>query len=536
MRFPILFFVFFVASHLRAQDTIVSFSGHVLLFDFPKNYQLYERDRATDSARVHINGIVKAPATYDSIRLEITMADSSVAVTQQVLNYTSGEAPFDLYAPLPADLFNHEFSIFGVENGIKHLEYSVINVVAGDVLLINGQSNAQAYLSPMPEDVVSFTRGYHNGLWGTLDQAFPGRWGGHLAKLLQEKFQRPFAVFNFADGAQPIWYFQKNEQDSMLGNYGQMLRTFHETGIRKPVAAFWFHGEANGWDTDIETYYKAYDSLHTSWKQDLDIYASFLFQVRYRGCAHILPYVYEAQRQIAADRDDIEIMSTTNADHDSCHYGWEDGYKVLAARMADLVAPWLGAPPAAPEDYAPDIQHAVWQDSQNVVLLFTPGTIMSVIGDPSADFRIEESGALATSVSASGITLHLHFDQPVQIGQHLSYLSHPGNAPDWVVNPKGVGILEFYHIPIESPEATTLPDRKALSIAYDVQNPGQVVVSWGGGPAELSVLDIRGRCLRTIPSFRSGQVLDVGDLPAGLLLLRCRTKAKEYYGRVMHVE
>ncbi len=503
-----------------AQTNFSSYTGLMTIKSFPKNKQIYERQKNLSTAKVKISGTVAASSNYDQVKLWVSIDTlGNFFETTANLNYVGDSATFEFDYLLSANFYNHKFMLSGVKGTVETPEWMVTDVVAGDIYIINGQSNAQAYLSAMPEDIVSYTRSYQNAQWDDLGHSFPGRWGAHLAKVMSQYLGFPIGIFNFADGAQPISYFQKNPTDT-TANYSLMMARLRKAGVSAPSAAFWFHGEANGWDTDTDTYVNAYETLHSSWKEDLGIDASFLFQVRYMGCSHPNPDIFEAQRLIAEQNPDIHIMSTTNADQDSCHYRWEDGYRALAERMAQIVKTKLYNQTISNHDFAPNVKKIELFNANTLKVTFEPaGVPLSIIGKPSFDFRHEESGHRATSVWANVDTLVVQFDTIINVGEHFSYLAHPGPTADWVVTSSGVGILEFWNQPIVEylVSGTTLAQKKELTI-YPNPSDGVFLLGWKeSGMVEITVLDALGQVTLQKRVFAQADIrLDMSHLPQGL--------------------
>lgn len=547
MRYLLIFafsILFHPISYGQSTPKITA-TGQIILQKYPQDMQICSRSFDKPTADVRISGKVVLASGYDQLFLLVSSSTAGdLDTVKTVLMYEGDTAKFELQYLLPASFTNHEFSMYGVQNANTTFEWKASGVVAGDIFLINGQSNAQAYLSPMPEDVVPFTRSYKNGQWRPLNYAFPGRWGAHIAKVMANYLEYPIGVFNYADGAQPIDYFQINTQDSTLGNYGGMLQRFRDAGDVKPIIAFWFHGEANGWDTEKEVYKSALNTLHNSWNTSFGVQGSYVFQVRYMGCSHPNPDIFEAQRELAEELPDMHIMSTTNADQDSCHYRWEEGYKALAKRMAEVVKYYqyedmniLDA------SFAPNLNKVELYDSLTLYVTFNPpGVPLAIIGDPAFDFKHEEMDVRASSVAVLGDTLIVKFDSKMTIGEQLTYLSHPGPTPDWVVTEaKEVGILEFWNQPI----IEYVPVMDTVSI---VQNQLQDLLDIYPNPTtQASHIDWRVPQLVSVHLFDSigngvlhkqvyaqeGIDIDLKDLPAGFYLITIQSKDQVRTGKII---
>lgn len=533
----ICFLLVYLLSFSVSAQTNTSYTGLMTISAFPKNKQICERQKNMSTAKVKIAGTVAASSNYDKIKLSVSLDTAgNTFQTYLSLNYVGDSASFELDYLLSANFHNHKFILVGVNGVVETVEWIATEVVAGDIYIINGQSNAQAYLSAKPEDIVPFTRSFFLGKWDDLEHSFPGQWGAHLAKVMSQNLGFPIGIFNFADGAQPISYFQKNTLDSNA-NYSLMMDRLQKAGVKTPIAAFWFHGEANGWDTPIAAYVQSYETLHNSWMSEFDMDASFLFQVRHLGCAHPNPDIFEAHRLLAEENPEIHIMSTTNADQDSCHYRWIDGYRVLAERMAQIVKTTLYNQAIPSQDYAPNVKKVERFNANTLRITFEPaGVPLQIIGSPGFDFRHEESTLRATNVWTIADTLLVQFDTIINIGEHLSYLSHPGPSPDWVVTSNGVGILEFFNQPIVDYIVgdISLAQKGELIISPN-PSTGSFLIDWNR-PAfiEIIVLDALGRISLQKNQFVDSDIhLDISHLPQGVYQVVVKSKQKIQIGKLV---
>ncbi|HHB78719.1 MAG TPA: T9SS type A sorting domain-containing protein [Saprospiraceae bacterium] len=540
MRLIWVLLVFLLLGFQASGQSFPSYTGLITIKAFPQNKQICTRQKGTNTAKVLIAGTVASSSNYDQIKLSVSVDSLGTFVdTFFSLSYEGDSANFQLEYDLEANLLNHQFILTGVQGSTEVAEWIATDVVAGDIYIINGQSNAQAFLSAKPEDVVEFTRSYFNDQWNDLGHSFPGQWGAHLAKVMSENLGYPIGIFNFADGAQPISYFQKNVENPAAGNYGGMLSRLDAAGVDAPLAVFWFHGEANGWDTSTETYYNSFDTLRQSWKDDFGIEGAFLYQVRRLGCAHPNPYIFEAQRLLAEQIPDIHIMSTTNADQDSCHYRWEDGYRVLAERMAQVVKAKLYGQVIDNQDFAPNIDKIERFNNTTLKMTFKPsGVPLNIIGAPAMDFRHEESGHAPSIVWADGDTLVVQFDSIVNVGEHFSYLSHPGPTADWVVTSSGVGILEFYNQPIVDYMvglSSSLTQKTNLLMSPNPTD-NSCFIQWNEPEiGEIKVFDPLGRPVvaKVKKIMDSGFYLDLSFLPQGLYQVIVQSEKTVGVGRIV---
>src|SRR5690349_9247159 len=114
--------------------------AQVSFTELPRPLQLYPRD-ADDSATVPIRGSVSILG-YDSIGVEVyrnNVLRKNVSVRAV---YNAGVAEFAFKPRIRAELAEYSFRVYGKTGTIIELLARRDSIVAGDVYLIAGQSNA----------------------------------------------------------------------------------------------------------------------------------------------------------------------------------------------------------------------------------------------------------------------------------------------------------------------------------------------------------------------------------------------------------
>ncbi|OZI07450.1 hypothetical protein BWI93_13990 [Siphonobacter sp. BAB-5385] len=162
-----------------------------------------------------------------------------------------------------------------------------VNLVAGDVYLISGQSNAVAggegpeyilYDPQQNEFCRTYTTNYGsegpkwvvaNGLSVNV-----GVWGTELQRLIRQNNQIPTCILNNGSGGQPITFFNDRNAanpSDLTTDYGRALHRSMMAGVQNQVKAiFWRQGEAEigGLSSQMLEYPAQFDKLYRSWKQD----------------------------------------------------------------------------------------------------------------------------------------------------------------------------------------------------------------------------------------------------------------------------
>jgi len=429
----------FVMSTLLAQVTVQQ---------FPRDHQLYQRNLSTNKATIPIEGIIHQVEQYTSVTIRVYRA-STIFIQQSVnLAFNSGQANFSMAINIPAELSNFSIELYGVRAGQQILLKKAEKIVAGDVILINGQSNAEALAAGKTADYDEFARSYTSNFgWNYIQYSFPGQWGARVAKNIIRQQGIPVAVFNQAEGGKDIAYFLKPTGNPIQSNYGKLSQRLSDAGVQKVTSILWFQGEGDGWTTTIERYKDLFQQLQQAWQQDYQPAFTYLFQIRYQSCGHTKPYPFEAQRQLAEELPKVGIISTTNLDHDGCHFPYENGYREMADNLFLLMRRDIYGLNSV-DIAAPNISKIIQVADSELLLEFNNTSSLSVVGNPWGDFRLEDSNVRVINGLVEGNQIRLFLSDAVANIKGVSYVAHTGSALDWLFNPKDIGILQFYNYPV----------------------------------------------------------------------------------------
>ena len=344
--------------------------GQVTFTNAPQNKQLVARNLNTNLGTVNISGTVNnSGVNYDAIEVVVIKGgifeDSRV---NESLSFSGNMAPFNIDVTINAELTNYTITVNGLTGANTTQIMQATEVVAGDVFIVQGQSNAEANERSGSADAnnSNFIRVYASGTengtnlqnndnWfvaqGDGDKETDGnagQWGLKLAKMLQDDLNIPIAIFNGAHGGQPIEFFQApgNYATSTSSNYGRMYYRLNETGLKANVRGIlWSQGEANSFGSGLATqsYMNLFNDLKTAWLNDyLNIEHFYVFQTRDCDCGTTAAgrlKIKEAQRLLAINDATISIMPTTGMSlaSDNCHYPFGNGYEKFATRIYPLV-------------------------------------------------------------------------------------------------------------------------------------------------------------------------------------------------------
>ncbi|WP_116951828.1 sialate O-acetylesterase [Jiangella endophytica] len=435
----------------------------------PASRQLVPRPgRTATSVSVPVSGVATDPSVT-TVELRTTRDGRQ---TIQRADVSPAAPRFSFSVTLPVALTSTDLELVALTgDGAGTRVARAVDVVAGDVIVVQGQSNAQAGRQPNSTSseadrsrwVRTFGTSNNNnprlaaavGGWtyamGDNIQrvAAIGQWAVRMGQLMSNELGIPIAIVNGARGGQPISYFARDDSDPADGgtSYGMLLQRLTRAGLTGPDAIdlmLWYQGEADR--DDAAAHVAGFTELVADWREDygaeLPVY---VHQVRNSPCDQALPVALrDAQRRLPDTIANLRVLSTTGLNgHDGCHFDYVDGYRTLGEHNAAMILDDLyrpGAPTVAPP--GPRAAHRVDDDpNQVVVTLRSPAGPLVVEDGAAADFRVP--GTVVESVRwQRGRGLVLTLDRPVPADATVAYLAHRRAGPR-VVDALGMGLLAF---------------------------------------------------------------------------------------------
>jgi len=440
----------------------------------PSDGQVIQRG-AGGGGDVRIDGRVKA-AGMQTIDIELLRDGQLFASSSKPLVYNdlcTGQpcAPFSEVLPIQAELLNYTLRAYVDDGTDRTLVAERINLVCGDVYLIEGQSNAMArdshdeYLATADES--PWVRSFGSGMvtsdvvfdlhWNQADaltrnrHGSVGAWATRMGSNLATQYQIPIALINGAVGTTLIAQHQRDDLDHENLNtiYGRFLYRVRQAGVMDSAPAiFWYQGE-----TEIMTsaeYTAAFTELSNAWREDFGgLELIYLFQIR-EGCGYVDRGVRESQRKAASLFRDIRTMSTTAiSEHDGCHY-WYVGYTEIADRMTLPVARDFHGSLDTHEIDPPNLVSATFTTgAQDQILLTFEDLDDQLVWEAGSEafFLLDNVQMQVLSGSTMGNTILLDLVAPTT-AQSISYVGHPLPGPA-IRNARGVGALTFFDEPIQ---------------------------------------------------------------------------------------
>lgn len=459
-----------------------------ITFDqIPIDQQLVPRDLTTNLGKIIINGQSdQSGVNYQKVKVLIKKDGAVYDMETKNLNYNNNIASFNFEFDIQAELTNYTIEVYGIQGGTETLVHSVQKVVAGDVYIIQGQSNAEARIRDVNDSssgyISDFIRVYASGTdvesslvsddhWyigdGDADRKTSGntgQWGLTLASLINAGHGIPVAIFNGAHGGRNINFFQRpsDYESNLQENYSRLYYRLSKTGLKDHVRAIiWSQGEQDGIiGTNPNTYTNRFWTLFDAWKED---YAStehvYLFQTS-KGCGAPLDdimVIKEAQRSIAESNPFIDIIPTSALDNinDDCHFFFQNGYEEFGKRVYALVDHQLYGNPTNLEISAPNITKVYLTDNQTIVVE-TDAESLIKDGDPVTDYVLHNgNNAVVSNIEVVGSSFILQLDKDPGSNATLSYTGPNVNGFNrFIRNSNGLEMISFYAYPVDGSRFT----------------------------------------------------------------------------------
>lgn len=483
----------------------------VTMIEFPKPLQVYPRDLATGQGTVVIRGIVTTPGC-SNVTVAVKRAGVPFTNVVQSLGYSNGEAAFVFNVPITAELASYDFTVLVWCQGADRTVASVSDIVAGDVYLINGQSNAEAALrsGSANGNQTTWVRSYgyrsSSGAEVRADEQWHlaegdirhgagavGQWGLRLGAQLVQKTGIPVCIINNAEGGQAIAYFQRNDNDPVNAannNYGQLLYRAQKAGVQNAVRAIlWYQGESDY--SDPGSHEAGWLRLYQGWRRDYPSLEKIYVCQIHAACGMFMyttADLRDRQRRFGDLDPTIEIMSETAVPQhtDDCHYAYT-GYQIIGNNLTRMLARDLYGQNGLNVE-PPNPAYAYFNASHREVRIEMRNTADTVTWDAGAhaDFRLQGASATPTNGYATAHTVVLQFNQDVSAATNVSYVSHWGQTGPYVTNANGVGLLAF-QMPILAADPGGSPAAPS-SVQIIPVSSNRIDIAWGTQTGAVSYL------------------------------------------------
>ena len=124
----------------------LNYFGQVTFTNAPQSKQLIARNLNTNQGTVNISGTVNnSGVNYDAI--EVIVIKGGIfedSRANQSLSFSGNTAPFNINVTINSELTNYTITVNGLSGTNRNQIMQATEVVAGDVFIVQGQSNAEA--------------------------------------------------------------------------------------------------------------------------------------------------------------------------------------------------------------------------------------------------------------------------------------------------------------------------------------------------------------------------------------------------------
>lgn len=520
--------------------------------------ELVARDLKTNLGTVTISGQVNITTPYDTVYIRVLRNNVPKDSMYQQLTYTGNTAPFSFTYSFPAELKEYTIQVYGISAYVKTLDTTINGIVAGDVYIIYGQSNAFAeerdggsangnkseFIRVFANADSNTANMLANQIWfrgegdgGSTENGHVGQWGLRLGGLIVDTNQVPVALFNGAVGGEPVSYFmrQPNYKTDINNPYGRLYYRLSKTGLQNNVrAVLWSQGETDArYYTTTSTYITEFDTLLFSLRQDFPGFTkTYIFQTRNGGMPTYpflnLQQIKEAQREIKMQDTSIEIMSTSSLRQDSgdLHFDYTGGYEEFANRIFRPMERDLYGINSTQEIDAPLIIGAYLKDSTTLIVQESSDSLLRHdANDSIQDFELENAnGAKIDTIYIQKNNIVFRLSKFPGNSMTVSYLAQPADSGNWVMNTQGIETVCFYEYPVSDTMLTSVAPVwvSSMPIVYPNPNNGRFFInikSYNIG----SVLEIYSMQGEKIMDSKINSVVEPVDMeqePSGIYLYR----------------
>ena len=445
----------------------------------PVDHQFYARDDKGQGT-LHYSGTLKEPA--DSVFLKLYVGDKRIDTQRHKIG---PDNKYALSTSLQAGLtvYRTEFGIN--RGGAETILEKAKDLVCGDVFVIQGQSNAEAwtdqrvihpYRSPWLRSFGTPSTNKdraRDAVWGNAlsfngganHHHFQiGYWGVELGKMLIETHKIPICIINGAQGGTRIDQHQRNEADptDVTTIYGRLLWRLQQAQLTHGVrAVLWHQGENDQGESGATgtfgwvNYQDYFIRMSASWKQDYpNIKHYYIHQIWPGACGSRSvegDRLRERQRQLPRQFSNMSVLSTLGIrPGGGCHY-LAEGYAAMARQLFPLVNQYNYGVKPKTSITAPNIQSVSYLGDRKdeIQLIFD----QDVKWDEEIieRFYLDDDPAELIAVGGSGKIITLKLANP-SAANTLSYVRggkwRQEQAIIWGVN--DFAALTFCEVPIRT--------------------------------------------------------------------------------------
>ncbi len=443
----------------------------------PEDHQFYARDDK-GQGRLHYRGTLKESA--DSVFLRLYAADKLLNTQEQKIGADNNYA---LSASLQAGLIAYRTE-FGIRRGGAEMVLEkASDLVCGDVFVIQGQSNAEAwtdkrvvhpYRSPW---LRSFgTPSTHKDrardeVWGNALSFNGGQnhhhfqigyWGVELGRMLIEKHKIPVCFINGAQGGTRIDQHQRNEAEptDVTTIYGRLLWRLQQAKLTHGVrAVLWHQGENDQGESGVTgtfgwvNYEDYFIRMAARWKEDYpNIKHYYIHQIWPGACGSRSvenDRLRERQRRLPGQFSNMSIMSTLGIrPGGGCHY-LPEGYAAMARQLFPLINKYSYGEESQEPVTPPDIQSVSYTSDRRDEIKLTFDQDVKWGDEVARQFYLNDDSAELNAIGGAGRIITLKLSRP-STAKNLSYIRGGKwrQQEEIIWGSNGIAALTFCEFPI----------------------------------------------------------------------------------------
>lgn len=444
----------------------------------PVDHQFYARDDK-GLGTLHYRGTLKQ--TADSVFLRLYGGDKLIDVQRQKIG---ADKKYALSASLQAGLTAYRTEFGNKRGGAETILEQANDLVCGDVFVIQGQSNAEAwtdkrvvhpYRSPWLRSFGTPSTNKdraRDAVWGNAlsfnggpnhHHYQIGYWGVELGKTLIETHKIPICIINGAQGGTRIDQHQRNEADptDFTTIYGRLLWRLQQAKLTHGVrAVLWHQGENDQGESGATgtfgwvNYQDYFIRMSAAWKQDYpNIKHYYTHQIWPGACGSRSvegDRLRERQRQLPKQFSNMSVLSTLGIrPGGGCHY-LAEGYAAMARQLVPLVNQYNYGIEPKTSVTAPNIRSVSYLGDRKDEIKLVFDQDLKWEEEIIDRFYLDDDSAELTAVGGSGKIITLKLAGP-SVAKNLSYVRggkwRQEQAIIWGAN--DFAALTFCEVPIE---------------------------------------------------------------------------------------
>ncbi|MBP6409875.1 MAG: hypothetical protein KA313_02120 [Pseudarcicella sp.] len=494
LLFTTMALLFFVIKAFSQQFSNITFNK------LPQNNQLYPRDES-GIGQVIIEGLAHQDHFNRSyICITASRENKVFRYQRKQLYYHNKEALFTFQFAIPAELANYHFKIYVGKGNDSTLVVERNNIVAGDVYVVSGQSNAwawywheDAYRGAFARTFGVYTNNNNYDDYNPADTSWSisnticpvGYWPSILQKNIIEKYHIPVCVINGASGGSGIGYnAERNEanHEALNTSYGRLLYRIKKAGVKDKIKAFMYRqGEAEAGPDEATplTWAPLMHKLMRNWQNEFpNVQKWYIFQNNLLNDHNYNQGKLRNDQRTLGDffPKIVPVSTVGTSGYDGVHYN-DSGYGQTGSEISKIIEKDFYNAPYSGQVYSPNVQKVFYStpEKNEVTILFEPEQEMYARADTilykangsklvhtmKSNFFLDKSNNLVTKATASGNKVILTLSEPSNATK-LNYLPSVNNqAPNsntfdgpFLKNKYGMRALSFHEVEIENYSTT----------------------------------------------------------------------------------